>query len=260
MLLPILHVREVQCMYAVAIVTGPTTGSGTSADPHGPRIVGQVDWDAPTAAQARRRHPGPERARRFKQVQLFAPASRTQRAGATGTDSSGDRKQGLQCAAGVRNDGTSRIRAAAAATASGASSVAESVVLRIDHKRRDFVDAARLVRMSTGQRRRPAAHRAKLWSMQPPLSLGARLPQENIVWSVCFGSGTAGFFGSATPNAVVFSSAPNASLLSGWSFAFARFALHTLHGQHTTFPSHMYSFVWSDDAAVCCPHGSVTTG
>lgn len=72
-----------------------------------------------------------------------------------------------------------------------------------------------------------AAHRLKPWSMQPPLSFGARLPQENIVWSVCFASGTAGRFGSATPNAVVFSRPPNASLSSGWPFAAARFALHS---------------------------------
>lgn len=61
--------------------------------------------------------------------------------------------------------------------------------------------------------------------MHPPLSFGARLPHENMTWSVCFGSGTAGRLGSATPNDVVFSSPENGSLLSGCAFAFPRFAL-----------------------------------
>jgi hypothetical protein len=59
-------------------------------------------------------------------------------------------------------------------------------------------------------RKRDFEHLVKLWSMQPLRSLGARLPQENMAWSVCFGSAIA--LGGATPKVVTFSNALNGSL------------------------------------------------
>jgi hypothetical protein len=54
----------------------------------------------------------------------------------------------------------------------------------------------------------------KLWSMHPLRSLGARLPQENMAWSVCFGSGADVALGGATPNAVTLSRALKGSASS----------------------------------------------
>jgi hypothetical protein len=66
---------------------------------------------------------------------------------------------------------------------------------------------------TAGNHHKCIEHLAKLWSMQPLRSLGARLPQENMAWSVCLGSDIMALaFGAATPNEVTFSNALNGSL------------------------------------------------